>query len=76
MREYNMITIGRLCRRARRRRDLTQKQVAECTGYSVENICAFEKGRNSNSRLLIWYLLNTGLTVNEMKGWLEHGEKE
>lgn len=71
MKQYNMTVIGAVCRRARRRRDFTQKQVADMTGYSVENICAFEKGRNSNARLLLWYMLNTGLTINELKGEIE-----
>lgn len=73
MRDYNMVTLGRLCRRARRRRDLTQKQVATMTGYSVENICGFEHGRTSNAKLLVWYIVECGLTVNELKEGVFNG---
>ena len=74
MRDYDMAKIGKVCRRARRRRDYTQKQAAIETGYSTENICGFEHGRNCNAKLLLWYMLECGLTIDELKGCLMYGK--
>lgn len=60
--------IGKVCRSARRRRDLTQSQVAQITGYSVENICAFENGRNRNMNILLFYIVECGVSLNELRG--------
>lgn len=74
MQVYDMVAVGKLCRRARRRRDYTQKHIAQETGYSVESICGFEHGRSCNAKLLLWYLLECGLTIDELKGCLLYGK--
>lgn len=74
MKRYDMVKLGKLCRRARRRRDITQKQVASATGYSVENICGFEHGRSANAKLLLWYIFEMGLTIDEIKVVLIYGK--
>ena len=49
-------TIGKLCAEFRRSLHITQKTVAEELTYSVENISAFENGRNANMYILLWYI--------------------
>lgn len=48
--------LGEMCARVRRRHGITQVQVAIDTGYSTENICAFERGRNNNAMVFAWYI--------------------
>lgn len=48
--------IGQRCKKYRVERGFYQMDVAKETGYSVENISAFETGRNDNARILLWYL--------------------
>lgn len=48
--------IGRNCKKYREKIGYTQRQVADELGYSVENISAFENGRNSNMHIFSWYL--------------------
>lgn len=47
--------VGKRCKKFRIERDYYQMDVAIETGYSVENISAFENGRNDNARILLWY---------------------
>lgn len=47
--------IGRRCKQFRVEQGYYQTDVAADTGYSVENISAFETGRNDNARILLWY---------------------
>lgn len=47
--------IGQRCKKFRIERGYYQIDVASETGYSVENISAFETGRNDNARILLWY---------------------
>ena len=54
--------IGKACQRYRKNIGKTQREVAEATHYSVENISAFENGRTNNFRILLWYVAN-GLNV-------------
>lgn len=36
--------------------NMTQQEVAEELNYSQENISAFEKGRNYNNQIFLWYV--------------------
>ena len=47
--------IGRRCKQYRVEHGYYQADVAEETGYSIENISSFETGRNDNARILLWY---------------------
>ena len=47
--------IGRRCKEFRIEHGYLQVNVADDTGYSVENISSFETGRNDNARILLWY---------------------
>ena len=47
--------MGRRCKQFRVEHGYFQSDVAADTGYSVENISAFETGRNDNARILLWY---------------------
>lgn len=51
-----MRTMGKSCKRHRKRIGYTQKQVAQETKYSVKTISAFETGRLNNAMLLLWYV--------------------
>lgn len=57
-----MAAVGADCRKLRHEKGLRLKDVAQETGYSVENIQAFERGRNRNALILLWYLYN-GLKI-------------
>ena len=47
--------VGRRCKQFRIDSGYYQMDVATETGYSVENVSAFETGRNDNARILLWY---------------------
>lgn len=47
--------IGKRCKDFRVAHGYYQMNVANDTGYSVENISSFECGRNDNARILLWY---------------------
>lgn len=51
----SLTEIGRRCQEYRVERGYYQYDIAADTGYSVENISAFENGRNDNARILLWY---------------------
>lgn len=49
--------LGRRCKLYRRYKlKATQNDVARDTGYSKNNISAFETGRNNNANILLWYI--------------------
>lgn len=50
-----LLEVGKRCKKFRIERGYYQMDVAAETGYSVENISAFETGRNDNARILLWY---------------------
>ena len=62
----NLKTLGKVCQDFRRNREISQLKVAYDTNYSIENISAFECGRNDNARILLWYFAH-GLTMDELK---------
>lgn len=47
----------------RKKAKVKQSQVARELGYSLENISAFENGRNNNAEILLYYI---------KKGWIEY----
>lgn len=59
--------IGARCKIYRKGLGYCQIHVAQETGYSKENVSAFETGRNDNSRIMLWYLQH-GMTVDEITG--------
>lgn len=48
-------TVSRRCREYRESINRTQADVAEDTGYSVENVSKFERGFNNNLKIYLWY---------------------
>ena len=46
------------CRKAREEKNITLREIAEATGYSVQNVCNFEHGRTNNAILYHFYLMN------------------
>lgn len=59
--------MGSLCKQYRIKIGKYQKDVAHDTGYSVENISAFENGRNYNMKILLWYF-DHGMTWDYLYG--------
>lgn len=60
--------LGARCKRFRIEKGYYQYHVARDTGYTPENVSAFETGRNDNSRILLWYIFH-GMTIEELKGY-------
>lgn len=48
--------IGERCKEHRERLGKCQYDVAHDTGYSKENVSAFETGRNNNAIIFNWYV--------------------
>lgn len=65
--------LGARCKEFRVNKGYYQYHVAMDTGYTVENISAFETGRNDNSRILLWYILH-GMTIDDITGVSENGK--
>lgn len=64
----SMVVVGHRCRLYRKRILKTElKTIALDLGYSVENISAFEHGRNDNSIILLWYLIH-GMSLDMLMG--------
>jgi transcriptional regulator with XRE-family HTH domain len=57
--------IGANCKKWRSTHGYYQSDTAKDTGYSLENVSAFENGRNDNCRLLSWYILK-GMSLHEL----------
>lgn len=54
---YDRSEMFKLCKKFRQiKLKLTQKQVANILGYSVENIAAFEQGRTRNCEIYDFYV--------------------
>ena len=68
----NLKDLGLRCKRFRVSHGYFQSHVADETGYTTENISAFENGRNDNSRILLWYIAH-GMTIEEIKGGRNYG---
>ena len=64
--KLDLKTLGNRCKQHRISIGVYQKDVAEATGYSLENVSAFEAGRNDNLRIFIWYVQH-GLDVDDLE---------
>ena len=58
--------IGQRCKQFRVEHGYYQADIARDTGYSVENISAFETGRNDNARILLWYFVH-GMNAEHLR---------
>lgn len=65
--------IGKRCKEYRQSINRYQFDVAQDTGYSVENISSFENGRNDNARILLWYVEH-GMTFDCIIEGVTNGE--
>lgn len=50
------------CVKLRQEKKLSLEDVAKASGYSATDIQAFERGKNKNAMILLWYL-KTGLDI-------------
>lgn len=66
---YILASLGEYCRMTRKNKGLTQDDVAQDTGFTQQNISAFERGENNNAMLLLWYI-KYGL-MDVLKKWGE-----
>lgn len=64
----NMRIIGANCKSFRVSKGYKQLNVAYDTGYSLENVSAFECGRNDNYRVLLWYIIHGMDTSDLIRG--------
>lgn len=48
--------LGASCQYYRVSKGMMQIDVANGTGYSIENVSAFENGRNNNAIIFLWYV--------------------
>lgn len=48
--------LGATCRRFRKSIDKKLSDVARDTGYTLQNISAFERGQNNNMKIYLWYV--------------------
>lgn len=72
MRKYAKY-IHLICKSFRSSIGITQNEVAAMVDYSVENVSAFERGRNRNYEILLWYI-DHGLTEDFCEKWYKlHG---
>lgn len=58
--------LGKRCKEFRINAGYQQTDVAKDLEYSVENISAFETGRNDNAIILLWYITH-GIDLTDMK---------
>ena len=61
--KYNSVKVGEICQRFRREKtNATQSDIAHELCYVKSNISAFERGRNNNADILLWYIMQ-GLDI-------------
>ena len=66
--------IGANCKDFRIKSGYYQMDVANETGYSIENVSSFENGRNDNLRLMLWYMTH-GMKIDDILKGYEHEKK-
>ena len=73
MADYNF---WELCRFARKEKGCSVKDVAKATGYTHQNISAFERGEmlRVNLDILLWYIRNT--RIIELVRYYENKRKD
>jgi transcriptional regulator with XRE-family HTH domain len=67
--------MGQRCKQYRVNKGYYQTDVANDTGYSVENISSFETGRNDNARILLWYFAHGMQPEHLFKRGVENGSE-
>lgn len=70
-----LIKLGSECKCFRMFLHKGQIDVALDTGYSVESISSFERGRTNNLRILLWYLDNGYDIYDFIKRWNKNEDK-
>ena len=68
----NLKQLGEICKESRIEKGYLQSDIANQMHYSIENISAFENGKNNNAQLLLWYIRN-GLDLEKLWGCLDDG---
>lgn len=69
----NLKNLGKRCKQYRVDNGYLQLDVAKDTGYSTENVSAFETGRNDNATILLWYFAH-GMKYEHLIGEVNYGK--
>lgn len=56
--------IGWLCREKRLEKGISQKEIAHELNCTIENISAFERGRNANLIVLLTYIKTMNIDID------------
>ena len=77
---YNSENLGRACKEWRKSHGYTLAQVGNEIGYTLNNVWGFEKGRNDNGVIFLWYITH-GFTYEYYRDFcrkegIEHYECE
>lgn len=63
--KYEITKVGEICKRFRiEKTNATQSDIAQELCYVKSNISAFERGRNNNADILLWYIMR-GLDIRK-----------
>ena len=75
MREcVNMYWLGYHAKIQRKKRGLTQTDVANALGCDIRSISMFECGHSQSWKIISWYLLNDLLSMDIIRGCSKHGK--
>ena len=58
MYKFDLAKLGADCKAWRIDKGYPRKAISIDTGYSIENVHAFEDGRNNNCKIFVWYLMH------------------
>lgn len=62
----NMQGVGELCKKARIKHGYTLREVGESLLYDFSTIWNFERGKNDNYRILLWYMIKCKISPDEI----------
>lgn len=70
----DMLKLGRICKTYRKYTLKTsQREVAGDIGVTGQNVSAFERGKNNNAKILLWYI-ERGLDIANVIGGCNSGK--
>lgn len=72
--EINHVTLGKECQRNRKKAGWTQTDIAREIGCDIRSISLFETGKSTSFRVLLWYMLNSMIDNNMVRGCIKNGK--
>lgn len=67
----NWMSACAYCKRIRKEKGFTQKDVSKLSGYSQQCISKFESGKNDSGTLMLFYLFNFDISLEELTNTLQ-----